>query len=149
VSQNRSQRTQDVTSWRPTLPTFAALPRRRQPASWSHLMSTQTALPTAPPPPVEPEAAEPPPKRRGGPKTPEGKRRARRNSLKRGLRSKILFPEDLAEIVEKRILDFTGEFAPKTPYEQMLVRDMATSSVRFERCASLAIADLVRLSNRA
>ena len=110
-------------------------------------MSTCRPLPTAPP--LEPEAAEPPPKRRGGPTTPEGKRRSRRNSLKRGLRSKILFPEDLAEIVEKRILDFTGEFAPKTPYEQMLVRDMATSSVRFERCAALAIADLVRLSDRA
>jgi hypothetical protein len=110
-------------------------------------MSTQTALPTAPP--VEPEAAEPPPKRRGGPTTPEGKRRSRRNSLKRGLRSKVVFPEDLAETVEKRILYFANEFAPKTPYEAMLVRDMATSSVRFERCAALAIADLVRLSDRA
>ena len=31
----------------------------------------------------------------------------------------------------------------------MLVRDMAVSSARFERCASLSVADLVRTADRA
>ena len=88
-------------------------------------------------------------KRSGGPRTAEGKEQSRRNALKRGLRSKIVFPEDMAELVEKRTRDLIAEFSPKTPYEEMLVRDMAVSSVRFERCASLSVADLIRVVDRA
>ena len=87
--------------------------------------------------------------RSGGPRTAEGKENSRRNSLKRGLRSKIVFPDDLADLIEVRVREFTDEFKPRTPFEVMLVRDMAVSSARFERCASLSVADLVRSADRA
>lgn len=90
-----------------------------------------------------------PTKRSGGPRTPEGKEQSRRNALKRGLRTKIVFPDDLAELVEQRISDFFSDFAPRSTYEEILVRDMAVSSVRFERCASLSVADLIRAADRA
>ncbi len=90
-----------------------------------------------------------PEKRTGGPQTREGKDASRRNSLKLGLRSKVVFPEDLAALVEQRIIDFTSQFAPQSPYETMLVRDMAVSSARFERSASLSVADLVRSAERS
>jgi len=88
-------------------------------------------------------------KRSGGPRTAEGKEASRRNALKRGLRSKIVFPDDVEALVEQRTRDFIAEFAPASPYENVLVRDMAVSSVRIERCASLSVADLVRVADRA
>ena len=94
-------------------------------------------------------ADSPPAHRSGGPRTPEGKEQSRRNALKRGLRSKIVFPDDLNVLVEQRIKDFFADFDPKSTYEEMLVRDMAVSSARFERCASLSIADLIRTADRA
>ena len=94
--------------------------------------------------------ADPPPANRsGGPRTPEGKDQSRRNALKRGLRSKIVFPDDLNTLVERRIADFFADFSPRSSYEEVLVRDMAVSSARFERCASLSIADLIRTADRA
>ena len=90
-----------------------------------------------------------PARRSGGPRTPEGKEQSRRNALKRGLRSKIVFPDDLNVLVEQRIKDFFAEFDPRSSYEEVLVRDMAVSSARFERCASLSIADLIRTADRA
>jgi len=96
-----------------------------------------------------PDTIDTPDKRSGGPRTPEGKNASRRNALKHGLRSKIVFPEDVATLVEQRTDDFTAEFAPRSPYEAALVRDMAVSSVRIERCTSLSVADLVRVAERA
>ena len=106
-----------------------------------------TCLATSSQPPVL--ADSPPAKRSGGPRTPEGKEQSRRNALKRGLRSKIIFPDDLNTLVELRITDFFAEFAPRSTYEEVLVRDMAVSSARFERCASLSVADLIRTADRA
>ena len=103
----------------------------------------------APSNPPQVIADSPPAKRSGGPRTPEGKDQSRRNALKRGLRSKIIFPDDLNTLVELRIKDFFAEFAPRSTYEEVLVRDMAISSARFERCASLSIADIIRTADRA
>ena len=88
-------------------------------------------------------------KRSGGPRTREGKEASRKNALKHGLRSQVIFPDDMAEVVENRVLAFSAEFAPTNAYETTLVRDMAVSSARIERCASLSVADLVRAANRA
>ena len=90
-----------------------------------------------------------PVQRSGGPRTAEGKDVSRRNALKRGLRSKLVFPDDVADLVEKRTRDFFAEFSPRSTYEEVLVRDMATASIRFERCASLSVADLIRVVDRA
>jgi hypothetical protein len=95
------------------------------------------------------DSPEPPPKHSGGPRTPEGKEQSRRNALKRGLRSAIVFPDDLADVVTRRTHDFYVEFEPRTPYEELLVRQMAIASARVERCASLSVADLIRTADRA
>src|SRR5260221_619350 len=87
-----------------------------------------------------------PVKRSGGPPTAEGKDASRRNALKRGLRSKIVFPEDVVDLVEQRTHDFFAVFSPQSTYEEVLIRDMVVSSIRFERCASLSVADLVRVA---
>ena len=100
-------------------------------------------MPTATEPSTQ---ASPIAKRSGGPRTAEGKEASRKNALKRGLRSQIVFPDDMTELVEQRVVDFNSEFAPKSPYEATLVRVMAVSSARLERCASFSVADLVLVS---
>ena len=110
-------------------------------------MSTCTACVTAPT--VIPTPPVPPKKRGGGPRTTLGKEQSRRNALKDGLYSKIVFPEDFTELIEKRTCTLVAQFAPQTDYETGLVRDMALASARIEHVASLAIADLIRVANRA
>ena len=110
-------------------------------------MSTCTACVTAPT--IGPSPPIPPKKRGGGPRTTLGKEQSRRNALKDGLFSKIVFPEDFAELIEKRARTLVAEFAPKTDYEHGLVRDMALASARIEHVSSLAIADLIRVADRA
>ena len=110
-------------------------------------MSTCTACGTAPT--VIPTPPVPPKKRGGGPRTTLGKEQSRRNALKDGLYSKIVFPEDFTELIEKRTRVFVAQFAPQTDYETGLVRDMALASARIEHVSSLAVADLIRVANRA
>ncbi len=86
-----------------------------------------------------------PPKRGGGPKTPGGKLNSRRNSLRHGLCSKEVLPDDLAEVVERRTEEFIAEFQPRTPYEAFLVREMALASARLDRCAEMSILDVGRV----
>ncbi len=97
-----------------------------------------------------PEAPAPAaPKRGGGPKTPEGKLRSRRSSLKHGLCSKEVLPDDLAAIVARRTAEFVADFAPRSPYEEFLVRQMALASARLDRCAEMTILDVRRVMRRA
>ena len=88
-------------------------------------------------------------KRSGGPRSAEGKENSRRNALKRGLRSKIVFPDDLVDIIENRYRDFAAEFVPRSTYEEVLIREMAAASAKFERCISISVADLVCSATRA
>ncbi len=101
-----------------------------------------------------PDGDGPPPpaiarRRGGGPKTPEGKLRSRRSSLKHGLCSKEVLPDDLAAIVARRTAEFVAEFQPRSPYEQFLVREMALASARLDRCAAMTIVDIGRGIERA
>src|SRR5258708_4207203 len=95
-----------------------------------------------------PEADGPSPapkKRGGGPRTPEGRERSRRNSLKHGLCSKVLLPNDLGEAVARRTAEFSAEFQPQSPYEAFHVREMALASARLDRCAEMTILDVRRV----
>jgi hypothetical protein len=83
-----------------------------------------------------------------GPKTAEGKERSRRNALKHGLAGSgiVLIDEDIAE-VERRHDELQAELAPSSSLGKILVRDLATQSVRMERAGreeSAAIAERVR-----
>lgn len=105
--------------------------------------TTETTVVSAPP------AAAPPRKRGGGPKSAAGKRKSRRNAIKSGLRSRILFPEELAAKIDQRAVEFERDFGPRPGFESFLVRDMAVASVRIERCAAQSIVDLQRVIDRA
>src|SRR4051812_30749421 len=85
------------------------------------------------------------PKRRGGgPKTPEGKARAKYNSMKHGLRAKVLLPAELVAAYEAHQAELTRQFAPASQYEVWLVGEMAMAMARLDRYADLAVADLQR-----
>src|SRR3954454_23971709 len=85
-----------------------------------------------------------PRKRGGGPKTPEGKARAKYNSMKHGLRAKVLLPAELVAAYEGHEAELTRQFAPGSQYEAWLVGEMAMAMARLDRCADMAVAELQR-----
>src|SRR3954454_22314359 len=85
-----------------------------------------------------------PKKRGGGPKTPEGKARAKFNSMKHGLRAKVLLPAELVAAYEAHKAELTRQFAPATQYEAWLVGEMAMAMARLDRCADMSVCDLQR-----
>jgi hypothetical protein len=90
-----------------------------------------------------------PKKRGGGPRSPEGRERSRRNSLKHGLCSKVVLPNNLGEAVARRTEEFAAEFQPRSSYEEFQVRDMALASARLDLCAEMSIVDRGRVIQRA
>src|ERR1700679_1061329 len=72
-----------------------------------------------------------------GPRTAEGKARSRCNGLKHGLTGAgvVLSPEDIDE-VDRRHEALQAELGPKTCIGEIMVRHLATLSVRMERGAS-------------
>jgi hypothetical protein len=95
------------------------------------------------------EIPESSPGRSGGPRTPEGKAQSRRNSSKYGLRAKVVFPDELAALIDQRHLELRAQFLPSTSYEDVMVWDMAFNSAQIERCAALGVIDLERVIDRA
>ena len=83
-----------------------------------------------------------------GPRTTEGKQRSRANGLKHGLTGEgIVIPKEDVDEVERRNDALQAELAPESAMGTILVRQMATLSVRMERGAtqeSAAIAGRVR-----
>src|ERR1700755_2687376 len=83
-----------------------------------------------------------------GPRTHEGKYISRSNGLKHGLTGAgVVIPEEDVDEVERRNRALQAELAPKSEMGEILVRQMATLSVRMERGArqeSAAIASRVR-----
>jgi hypothetical protein len=77
-----------------------------------------------------------------------GKERSRANSLKHGLTGAgVVIPREDVDEVERRNVALQAELAPKSAMGAILVRQMATLSVRMERGAkqeSAAIAARVR-----
>jgi hypothetical protein len=101
-------------------------------------------------PPTDPsEAPAAPRKRGGGPRTPPGRERSRRNSLKHGLCSKVVLTNDLGEKVARRTEEFTADFQPRSPYAAFQVGQMALAAARLDLCAEMTIADVRRVMNRA
>jgi hypothetical protein len=71
-----------------------------------------------------------------GPKTPEGKERSRQNGLKHGLSGEgIVVPEGDQEEIRRRTEELTGDLKPRSAAGAILIVQMATLSVRFERAA--------------
>jgi hypothetical protein len=71
-----------------------------------------------------------------GPKTPEGKERSRRNSLRHGMAGQgIVTPADDSIEVGRRTGAMLVEMAPRTEMGQYLVGRLAELTVRVERCS--------------
>jgi hypothetical protein len=111
--------------------------------------STDSAPAADLPPGTDSSAAEASRRRGGGPKTARRKRVSRRIALKKSLRAKVVFPDELAARIDQRSAEFAFEFRPRTPYESYVVRDMALASVRIECCARESIVDLQRVIDHA
>src|SRR4051794_3845036 len=71
-------------------------------------------------------------RRGGGPKTPEGRDRARRNALKHGMMARVVFPEELDIAIARRTDELKREFSPATPYEEQLVVEMARATAKLD-----------------
>jgi hypothetical protein len=68
-----------------------------------------------------------------GPKTSEGKERARRNALKHGLSGEgIVLPEEEEQIVEERLDDWSETLQPASGYEEWLTEQIVVESVRID-----------------
>lgn len=102
---------------------------------------TATEAPVLAPNPVK--------SRSGGPKTRAGKDSARRNALKHGMRSRVVFPDDLTALIAERTGRLHDQFQPKTMYETWLVDQVAVNTTLLDRCAELTIADIGRRVDRA
>src|SRR3954454_1415865 len=78
-----------------------------------------------------------PKKRGGGPRTPGGKARAKYNSMKHGLRAKVLLPAELVADYEGHKAELTRQFAPASQYEAWLVGEMAMAMARVVPCGEV------------
>ncbi len=71
-----------------------------------------------------------------GPRTPEGKARSRRNSLKHGMTGAgIVLPSEDEAKIAARFTDFEADLNPKNGLARYLVERTALLSVRIDRCA--------------
>jgi hypothetical protein len=78
-----------------------------------------------------------------GPRTAEGKARSRQNGLKHGLTGEgVVTPEGDAEEIRALVGAFEADMRPRSPAGAVLIRQMATLSVRAERAARQELAQL-------
>jgi len=75
-----------------------------------------------------------PKKRGGGPKTPEGKRRASRNSTRHGLTAKLILIEDeYYKDFKELIDDYVDDFRPASKIALDLIHELAACQFRLRR----------------
>jgi hypothetical protein len=98
--------------------------------------------------PATPEAEPAPPTapkaRGGGPRTPEACDKCRRNSTRHGLAAESVFPDEMAEAIATKTAEFAAQFPPGSPYETVLVGEIAKAVVKLNRSRELLVADLRR-----
>src|SRR5262249_43976401 len=61
----------------------------------------------------------------------------------------VILPDELAEIVEVRLAEFSKEFQPATEFERVLVQTMAFSSACLLQAFKLSQIDMQRVADRA
>ena len=93
--------------------------------------------PAPAPPPAPDEASQ------TGPTGP--RRESRANSLKRGLRSKLIFPLEMMESINNLTREFSLKLMPSTCLERWIVSEMAISTVQCDECNDQLLVDKVRV----
>jgi hypothetical protein len=79
--------------------------------------------------------APPPPGAEGQEKTAGKGRGSRYNSMKNGLRSRLLFPDEMLEEIDTHAHELSKQLKPTTKLEAWLVRQMARATVQMETCS--------------
>jgi hypothetical protein len=77
-----------------------------------------------------------------------GPSRSRENGLKDGLRSKVLFPEEMAREIAAVVVELTPIHTPRNRLERWLVAEIARTRVQYQRCGALLDQDMIRVHER-
>ena len=88
-----------------------------------------TADPEAPPPPP------PPPPGAESDQAADAGGGSAANSLKAGLRSRVLFSETMKKLIDERAAAFAATIQPADPVTEYVVRELARSTVQGELCS--------------
>jgi hypothetical protein len=96
--------------------------------------------PDPPPPPPGPDSAT---------KTSGTGRGSRYNSMNNGLRSRLLFPDEMLEEIDSLTVDLSKQMKPATRLEAWLVRQMARATVQMETCSQQLDINARRAADRA
>ena len=87
-------------------------------------------------------------KRGGGAQSVSGRLRCRANSLREGLRSKVVFSEDTTKKILETTSMLTEAFKPQTFYEHAQVGAMAVARAKLDHCGKLILEDVDRRLDR-
>jgi hypothetical protein len=93
--------------------------------------------------------AGPAPKHGGGVKTPAGKWISRGNGLRDGMRSRVVFPADMAEEIADMTDACIEQHEPTSVIEAWLVSEIARTTVQYRRAGLALDSDPERLQERA
>jgi hypothetical protein len=95
----------------------------------------------------EDEMIEAPPERGSG-RTPEGSDASRRNALRDGCRSRVVFPPEMAARIDEREARLTEKLQPDGELESMLVREIARVGVQMDVSHEQMLDDNIRVSEK-
>jgi hypothetical protein len=88
-------------------------------------------------------------KRGGGVKTPEGKWVSRGNGLRDGMRSRVVFPANMAEEIADLTDAYIEDYVPRNVIEAWLVSEIARTTVQYRKAGAQLDADPARVKERA
>ena len=78
-------------------------------------------------------------------RTPGGSEQSRRNSMKEGLRSRLVFPREMGERIAERTGELEDDLKPTDALELILIGEIARTSVQVERAHELMVIDAQRV----
>ena len=89
-----------------------------------------------------------PPGQEGDGGAKSGYDRSRRNAITHGMRCQTVFGDDVAALIDERIVAFTAEMHPRSHYETWAITELARATVLVEIGGQRLLQDEVRIVNR-
>src|SRR6516165_9767843 len=90
----------------------------------------------------------PPPRQGGRGRTPEGSSVSRRNSLRDGCRSKVIFGPEMSAAIAERQARLNERLQPQGELEHMIVHEIARAGVQRDVCHDQLIEDQNRVDEK-